>query len=313
MGTMFDWSREVITCLPEYYHWNQWFFLQFYKRGLAYRQKGAVDWCPNCNTTLAREQVIGDDRHCERCGTPVDQARPGAVVLPHHRLRRGAAELRRPGVARARQDDADQLDRPQRRRKIVFSSPTGGRTETIETIEVFTTRPDTIYGVTFMVLAPEHPLVEKLTTPERRADVEAYVEQARRQTEIERTAPTRRRPASSSAPTAPTPTTASASRSTSATTSWRPTAPAPSWACRRTTSATSSSPQKYGLPIPVVIAPPDWDGAPLLPRRTRAGHDGELRPVRRHAERRGQARRRRLRRGARLREARPSPIACATG
>src|SRR5437868_12940281 len=71
MGTMFDWSREVITCLPEYYKWNQWFFLQFFKQGLAYRQKAAVDWCPSCNTTLAREQVWGEDRHCERCGTPV--------------------------------------------------------------------------------------------------------------------------------------------------------------------------------------------------------------------------------------------------
>src|SRR5436190_3933268 len=71
MGTMFDWSRQVITCTPEYYKWNQWFFLQFFKRGLAYRAKGAVDWCPSCNTTLAREQVHGEDRVCERCGTPV--------------------------------------------------------------------------------------------------------------------------------------------------------------------------------------------------------------------------------------------------
>ena len=73
MGTMFDWSREVITCLPEYYKWNQWFFLQFFNRGLAYRKMGAVDWCPHCNTTLAREQVHGDERVCERCGTPVEK------------------------------------------------------------------------------------------------------------------------------------------------------------------------------------------------------------------------------------------------
>src|SRR5437867_3888871 len=71
IGAMFDWSREVVTCVPEYYRWNQWFFLQFYKRGLAYRKMSAVDWCPNCNTTLAREQVVGEDRRCERCGTPV--------------------------------------------------------------------------------------------------------------------------------------------------------------------------------------------------------------------------------------------------
>ena len=71
MGAMFDWSREIVTCRPEYYRWNQWFFLQFLKRGLAYRQKAPVDWCPTCNTTLAREQVWGEDRLCERCGTPV--------------------------------------------------------------------------------------------------------------------------------------------------------------------------------------------------------------------------------------------------
>src|SRR5262245_24437533 len=68
MGAMFDWSREVISCLPEYYRWNQWMFLQFFKHGLAYRQKAAVDFCPSCNTTLAREQVIGEERRCERCG-----------------------------------------------------------------------------------------------------------------------------------------------------------------------------------------------------------------------------------------------------
>src|SRR6266540_3855345 len=73
MGTMIDWSREVITCLPEYYRWNQWFFLQFYEHGLAYRQKAAVDFCPSCNTTLAREQVWGEERRCERCGTQVEK------------------------------------------------------------------------------------------------------------------------------------------------------------------------------------------------------------------------------------------------
>ena len=71
MGTMFDWTREVVTCRPDYYVWNQWFFLKFYEAGLAYRKLAAVDWCPNCNTTLAREQVVGTDRVCERCGTPV--------------------------------------------------------------------------------------------------------------------------------------------------------------------------------------------------------------------------------------------------
>ena len=71
MGTMFDWEREMVSAAPEYYKWTEWFFIQLYKMGLAYRKMSAVDWCPNCNTTLAREQVWGDDRHCERCGTPV--------------------------------------------------------------------------------------------------------------------------------------------------------------------------------------------------------------------------------------------------
>ncbi len=171
MGAMFDWSREVITCLPEYYKWNQWFFLQFFKQGLAYRQKGAVDWCPNCNTTLAREQVIGDDRRCERCGTPVIKR---DLEQWFFRITDYAEELL----------DFEGLEWPERVKtmqtnwigrsegaNITFSTPSG------EDIAVFTTRPDTIYGVTFMVLAPEHPLVDKLTTPDRRADVDAYIEQ----------------------------------------------------------------------------------------------------------------------------------------
>ena len=71
MGTMFDWEREAISCTPEYYKWSQWFFNQLYKHKMAYRSGGRVDWCPNCNTTLAREQVWGEDKVCERCGTPV--------------------------------------------------------------------------------------------------------------------------------------------------------------------------------------------------------------------------------------------------
>ena len=111
MGTMFDWSREVITCLPEYYRWNQWFFLQFYKRGLAYR-RGRGRLVPELQHDAGaragrRRDALRALRHAR------DQARPGAVVLPHHRLRGGAAELRRPGLAGARQDDADELDRPQ--------------------------------------------------------------------------------------------------------------------------------------------------------------------------------------------------------
>src|SRR5215211_2939391 len=173
MGTMIDWSREIVTCLPEYYRWNQWFFLQFLKQGLAYRARAAVDFCPNCNTTLAREQVWGEDRRCERCGTQVEKR---DLEQWFFRITDYAEELLR----------FDGLDWPDRVKtmqtnwigrsegaEIAFSTNSGPE------IKVFTTRPDTIYGVTFMVLAPEHPLVETLTTPEQQDAVRAYVESAR--------------------------------------------------------------------------------------------------------------------------------------
>lgn len=179
MGAMFDWSKEIITCLPEYYRWNQWFFLQFYKRGLAYRAKAPVWWCPTCQTVLANEQVI--DGRCERCSTEVYRRDLEQWFL---RITAYAEELLR----------FDEIEWPERvitmqrnwigrseGARIVFRSERG------DPIEVFTTRPDTLWGATFLVLAPEHPLVETLTTPERRADVEAYVEQARRRSDIERT------------------------------------------------------------------------------------------------------------------------------
>ena len=212
MGTMFDWSREVITCLPEYYRWNQWFFLQFFKKGLAYRQKAAVDWCPNCNTTLAREQVWGDDRHCERCGTPVIKR---DLEQWFFRITAYAEELLNfegmdwPDRVKAmqtnwigRSEGANirfSLETETGAESAASSSPLpqgeggGSRVRASapmseDAITVFTTRPDTIYGVTFMVLAPEHELVSRLTTPEHKVEVDAYVQAATRQTEIERTA-----------------------------------------------------------------------------------------------------------------------------
>ena len=181
MGAMFDWERETITCLPEYYKWTQWLFLKFYKRGLAYRQKSPVDWCPKCNTTLAREQVWGDDRHCERCSTPVIKKDLDQWLL---RITNYADELL----------NFVNIEWPER----VQSMQTNwiGRSEGVEFemkvkgtdlgFRVFTTRPDTIFGVTFSVLAPEHPLVDKITTAAQREAVELYREKASRQSEIER-------------------------------------------------------------------------------------------------------------------------------
>lgn len=180
MGAMFDWRREAVSADPEYYRWTQWFFIQLFNHGLAYRKKSPVDWCPNCNTTLAREQVWGEDRHCERCGTPVIKKN---LEQWFFKTTRYADELL----------NYDGIDWPERVRtlqtnwigrsegaSVYFSTEAGDR------LEVFTTRPDTLYGATFMVLAPEHPLVAKLTTPEQHAQVEEYISETLRQSDIQR-------------------------------------------------------------------------------------------------------------------------------
>jgi len=182
MGAMFDWEREAISSDPEYYRWSQWFFLQFYKHDLAYRQKAAVDFCPNCNTTLAREQVWGEDRHCERCGTPVIKKE---LEQWFFRTTRYADEL-------LNHETINWPERVETMQKNWIGRSEGAHVTFMtgqgDPIRVFTTRPDTLWGATFMVLAPEHPLVEKITTGEQRAEVEAYVEAAARKTEIDRTA-----------------------------------------------------------------------------------------------------------------------------
>lgn len=180
MGAMFDWEREIISSLPDYYKWSQWLFLRFYKKGLAYKKVSPVDYCPHCNTTLAREQVWGEDRHCERCETPVVKKELDQWFL---KITDYAEELL----------DFSQIDWPEK--VISMQENWIGKSEGAEVnfkldnnreLQVFTTRPDTLWGVTFMVIAPEHPLVELLTTPEHRTEVQAYQHQASRQSEIER-------------------------------------------------------------------------------------------------------------------------------
>ena len=182
MGAMFDWRREAISSDPEYYRWTEWFFIQLYKHGLAYRKMSPVDFCPSCNTTLAREQVWGEDRHCERCGTPVIKKDLDQWFF---RTTDYAEELL----------DFSHLDWPERVKTLQtnwIGRSEGAsvifRTEGGDPMEIFTTRPDTLWGATFMVLAPEHPLVEKITTPEQRVAVDAYKAQAARQSDIEREA-----------------------------------------------------------------------------------------------------------------------------
>ncbi|MFC1932801.1 leucine--tRNA ligase [Chloroflexota bacterium] len=183
IGAIYDWSREVITCLPDYYKWTQWFFLKLYEAGLAYRGKAPVNWCPHCQTVLANEQVVGDGL-CERCETAVTQR---DLEQWFFRITRYADELM----------EHNGIDWPERiktmQRNWVGKSVGAEISFTLDhpdveekEIRVFTTRPDTTFGVTFMVLAPEHPLVARLTTPEKKAEVEDYIKRSRQQTEIER-------------------------------------------------------------------------------------------------------------------------------
>jgi leucyl-tRNA synthetase len=182
MGSMFDWRREAVSADPEYYHWTQWFFTQLYKHGLAYHKMSPVDWCPNCNTTLAREQVWGEDRHCERCGTPVIKKDLDQWFF---RTTKYAEEL-------LRFEGIDWPERVQTLQTNWIGKSEGAHviftTEQGDQLQVFTTRPDTLWGATFMVLAPEHPLVAKITTPEQKAAVEEYIQQAARQSDIQREA-----------------------------------------------------------------------------------------------------------------------------
>ncbi len=182
IGAIYDWSREVITCLPEYYKWTQWFFLKLYETGLAYRAKAPVNWCPRCQTVLANEQVVNGA--CERCEAIVARR---DLEQWFFRITRYADELMQ----------HDGIDWPERIKAmqrnwvgksvgadISFGLEVPGVEE--KEIRVFTTRPDTVFGVTFMVLAPEHPLVARLTTPDRKTEVEEYIARTRGRTDIER-------------------------------------------------------------------------------------------------------------------------------
>ncbi len=184
LGYSFDWSRSFATCEPEYYRWNQWFFLKMMERGLVYRRTARLNYCPSCQTVLANEQV--EDGRCWRCSSVVEEREMPQWAL---KITAYAEELLR---------DLDTLTEwPERittmQRNWIGRSegcevdfPLVGREETIR---IFTTRVDTIFGATYMVLAPEHPLVAAITTPDRRAEIEAFVEKVKATDKIERTNP----------------------------------------------------------------------------------------------------------------------------
>ena len=182
MGASFDWGREVVTCDPSYYRWQQWLFLKLYEAGLAYKAMGAVDWCPKDKVVLAREQVVGTDRRCWRCGTQVEKR---DLEQWWFRITNYSDELLSfDGLDYPEPIKAMQTNWIGRSEGAEIDFPT--EPDDVEAIRVFTTRPDTVFGATFMVLAPEHPLVDVLTTEDRRGEVEAYVAEARRATEIDR-------------------------------------------------------------------------------------------------------------------------------
>ena len=187
MGAMFDFDHEVITCVPEYYRWNQWFFLKFLENGLAYRKEAPVDWCPRDHTTLAREQVVGPDRRCERCGTPVIKRN---LAQWFFKITDNADELL----------DFSKVDWPERVKTLQRNWI--GRSEGAEiefdarygSIEVFTTRPDTLFGANVLRLDARAPAVERMPHARARRRGARLRRRAGRMSEIDRTDVTRRRP-----------------------------------------------------------------------------------------------------------------------
>ncbi|MEW6770228.1 MAG: leucine--tRNA ligase [Bacillota bacterium] len=183
LGASYDWRREIATCHPGYYRWTQWLFLQFFHHGLAYKKKAPVNWCPSCATVLANEQVVGGA--CERCKTPVTRRELEQWFLKitaySQRLLEDLAKL--PGwPEKVKVMQENWIGRSE---GALVHFPVPGHDEGIS---VFTTRPDTLYGVTYMVLAPEHPLVEKLTAPEQKDAVAEFIARARDLSELSRTA-----------------------------------------------------------------------------------------------------------------------------
>ncbi|BDQ02951.1 leucine--tRNA ligase [Ignavibacterium sp.] len=181
MGCMYDWDAELMTCVPEYYKWNQWIFLQMYKRGLAYRKNAPVNWCPKDQTVLANEQV--QDGACERCGTPVIQKNLYQwffkITDYAEELLQGLDKINWPEKTKTMQRNwIGKSEGAEVNFKVIGSD---------DEIKVFTTRPDTLFGVTYVVLAPEHPLVDKITTADYRKAVEDYRDSIKSLTEIERT------------------------------------------------------------------------------------------------------------------------------
>ena len=180
IAAVYDWDREVNTTDPDFYKWTQWIFVKMFKAGLAYEKEFPINWCPSCKTGLANEEVVNGA--CERCGTPVTKKN----------LRQWMLKIT--AYAERLLNDLDKLDWPEKVKKM--QSDWIGKSHGAEidfeidgsdkTVKVYTTRPDTLYGATFMVLAPEHAMAKELASEEKRAEVEDYIFKASMKSSVDR-------------------------------------------------------------------------------------------------------------------------------
>ena len=186
LGFSYDWDRCISTCDPDYYKWTQWIFLQLYKKGLAYEAATPINWCPSCKTGLANEEV--KEGKCERCGSQVT----------HKTIRQWILKIT--AYADRLEKDLDTLDWPESVKimqrnwigksegaEVIFTIADSNGNSTENTLTVYTTRCDTLFGATYMVISPEHPLVKKLTTEKQKEKVEEYIEEAAKKSDLERT------------------------------------------------------------------------------------------------------------------------------
>ena len=185
LGFCYDWDREISTCDPDYYHWTQWIFEKLYEKGLAYESQAPINWCPHCKTGLANEEV--KEGKCERCGSQVEKKNIRQWVL------------KITAYAQRLLDDLDLVDWPESVKLMqrnwigksegasVLFQVKGLENDPNGKLEVFTTRCDTLFGATYMVISPEHPLVGKLTTKDNEKAVKAYIEQAAKKSDLDRT------------------------------------------------------------------------------------------------------------------------------
>jgi leucyl-tRNA synthetase len=270
IGISYDWSREINSSSPDYYKWTQWFFLLLYKRGLAYRSTAPANWCPSCKTVLANEEVEGGA--CWRCGSMVEKR-----DLPQwffkitdyaERLLNDLELINWPeGIKMMQRNWIGRSEGVEFEMQVADAQgkPSG------KSFRVFTTRVDTTFGMSFAVLAPEHPLVREITTPDRREEVEAYIARSQRETEIERLSTERVRDGVFTGAYAINPVNGQLV----------PIFIADYVLMGYGTGAIMAVPahderdfdfaKRYGLPIPVVIAPPDWNGEPLQQAYTGEG------------------------------------------